>query len=90
MDKLHQEKEPPMGVTQWRNLGKKWGYWDFWLKQEKEKLAEERKSEPKLVKEDKRFQYYQCCGQIIGIGKKPVEGLHIGEILCGKCGRRIY
>ena len=31
----------PMGVSQWRNHGKKWGYYDFWAKQERKKAIDE-------------------------------------------------
>ena len=26
-------KDIPMGVSQWRNHGKKWGYWEFFKKE---------------------------------------------------------
>ena len=64
--------------------------WMAEIHEQKQKWVEENKKEPFKVKEDKRFTYYQCCEQIIGIGKKMAKGMKIGEILCGKCGRRIY
>ena len=27
------KRDIPMGVSQWRNHGKKWGYWEFWLEE---------------------------------------------------------
>ena len=43
---LAQEKEKnykdiPMGVSQWRNHGKKWHYWEFWAEEERKRLLEE-------------------------------------------------
>lgn len=60
------------------------------LEEEKKEWLGERKKEPFKVKEDKRFTYYQCCGQVVGIGKKIPDRVKIWEIKCGKCGRRIY
>ena len=31
---LETQKNIPMGVSQWRNHGKKWYYWEFWVEQE--------------------------------------------------------
>lgn len=31
-----QKKETPMGVSQWREYGKKYGYWDYFLREQKE------------------------------------------------------
>lgn len=69
---------------------------DSWLKERLiSLLAEEKKKwgeeiEPFKVKEDRRFTYYQCCGQIVGIGKEFPKGMNIEKIKCGKCGKRIY
>ena len=64
------------------------------LAQEKQQCRQEilgkQKTEIMKVKQDKRFVYYQCCDNFIGIAKKFPKGIHIGNILCGKCGRRIY
>jgi len=32
------EDDTPMGVTQWRNHGKKYGYWDFWFEEKKQDI----------------------------------------------------
>ena len=32
------KKEIPMGVSQWKNHGKKYGYWDFWKTDIKKKI----------------------------------------------------
>jgi hypothetical protein len=29
---------PPMGVSEWKRIGKKWGYWDYFTKQERNKI----------------------------------------------------
>ncbi len=33
-------QDVPMGVSQWRNAGKKWGYWDFFTQEAQEGLRE--------------------------------------------------
>ena len=38
---LETQKNIPMGVSQWRNHGKKWYYWEFWAEQERTQLLEE-------------------------------------------------
>jgi hypothetical protein len=35
---LFRERDIPMGVSQWRNHGQKWGYWEFWEKEIKENV----------------------------------------------------
>lgn len=30
-----ERKKDPMGVSQWKEYGKKWGYWEFFKKQER-------------------------------------------------------
>jgi len=58
--------------------------------QYRQEILGEQKTKIMKVKQDKRFTYYHCCGQIIGIAKRMPKTVHIGSILCGKCGRRIY
>jgi len=38
---LETQKNIPMGVSQWKNHGKKWYYWEFWAEQERTQLLEE-------------------------------------------------
>ena len=38
---LETQKNIPMGVSQWKNHGKKWHYWEFWAEQERTQLLEE-------------------------------------------------
>ena len=38
---LETQKNIPMGVSQWRNHGKKWYYWEFWAEQERTQILEE-------------------------------------------------
>jgi len=35
------EEKAPMGVSQWRNHGQKYGYWDFFAKEIKKEIIEE-------------------------------------------------
>lgn len=37
---LSQKKEIPMGVSQWREHGKKYGYWDYFMEQQKKEMIE--------------------------------------------------
>lgn len=34
------EKDYPMGVSQWKNHGRKWGYWDFFKEEYRKKALE--------------------------------------------------
>jgi hypothetical protein len=37
---LGRENKAPMGVSQWRNHGEKYGYWDWFIQQEHKRLHE--------------------------------------------------
>ncbi len=79
---IQQKKENyrdiPMGVSQWRNHGKKWHYWEFFAKEERKALIKEFL---KIVGEDKigYMKYCPDCGEELG---KDVED---GTIFCGRC-----
>lgn len=38
--KQNKDKEIPMGVSQWREHGKNYGYWDYFIKQERERIIQ--------------------------------------------------
>ena len=38
---LETQKNIPMGVSQWKNHGKKWYYWEFWAEQERTQLLKQ-------------------------------------------------
>lgn len=48
-EKLTQLQEVPMGVSQWKEYGQKYGYWDFF----KEEVLEEKIKLPEEIKIDK-------------------------------------
>ena len=67
-------KNIPSGISVWKEMGKKWGYWEFFTKELKEELLE---SLPKEKKGNPEFETNQDFGRNQAIQEAKVAILKV-------------
>lgn len=69
--------EVPMGVSQWRAYGIKYGYWDYFKIGDEKKEIAVRKPEPAEVECDESIT--SCCCHHTHVGTPPIECETLGK-----------